>query len=146
MKKLIFALICILSILLAALAAEKEKPVSISAFPKAAQVIIKTHFNKEKVSFTKTETEWLGKSYDVIFVNGDKIGFDRNGNWEEIDCRFSQVPPALIPAEIVKHISASYPNEKILKIDRDSHDYEVQLSSGLEIKFNMDFQVIDIDR
>ena len=145
MKKLIFALICLFSIQSVVLA-DNDKPISVSELPKAAQVIIKNYFSKEKVSFAKVDADWLGKDYDVIFANGNKIEFDKNGNWKDIDCKYSQVPPALIPAEIVKYISASYPNEKILKIDRDSHDYEVQLSSGLEIKFNMKFQVIDIDR
>ena len=39
----------------------------------------------------------------------------------------------------------SFAGESIRKIDRDKYTWEVELSNGLEIKFDRNFQVIDID-
>ena len=43
------------------------------------------------------------------------------------------------------NITTNYPDAKMLKIERDKYDYEVKLSNGWEIKFDMQFNVIDID-
>lgn len=145
MKKLIFTLVCLFSIQSVVLA-DNDKPISVNQLPKTAQVIIKNYFSGQKISLAKVESEWLTKSYDVIFTNGDKIEFDKNGHWKQIDCKYSQVPKAIIPLGISKYVSANYPNDKIVKIDKDSNDYEVKLSSGWEIKFNKKFQVINVDR
>lgn len=80
-----------------------------------------------------------------MFNNGEKIEFDRKGNWTEIDCKMSAVPAKLVPASIARYVKSTYPGTKILKIEKDDYDYEVQLSNRLEIKFNKNFQVIDID-
>ena len=57
----------------------------------------------------------------------------------------SAVPVAVVPEAIKKYVATNYPDAKMLKIERDKHDYEVKLSNGWEIKFDMQFNVIDID-
>lgn len=85
------------------------------------------------------------KSYNVIFTNGDKLEFDRSGNWTEIQCERSEVPVGAVPAEIRAYVEEYYPGAKILQIERDGKEYEVELSSHWEITFDQRFQVIDID-
>ena len=85
------------------------------------------------------------KSYEVIFTNGDKVEFDNKGNWEEVNCKYSAVPAAIIPATIQKYVTTNYPDAKILKIERDKKDYEVKLSNRTELKFDLKFNLIDID-
>ncbi|WP_368325634.1 PepSY-like domain-containing protein, partial [Phocaeicola vulgatus] len=82
---------------------------------------------------------------DVIFTNGDKLEFDKKGVWTEVNCKYSAVPVAVVPEAIKKYVATNYPDAKMLKIERDKHDYEVKLSNGWEIKFDMQFNVIDID-
>ena len=87
----------------------------------------------------------FGKTYDVIFTNGEKIEFDSKGQWRDIECRQSRVPAALIPAAIANFVKKNYPQTTILKIERDRRTYEIELSNRLELKFNNSFQLIDID-
>jgi hypothetical protein len=88
----------------------------------------------------------LDKSYDVIFTNGDKVEFDRKGNWTDVDCKYSVVPVDIVPAEIVKSVKSKYPDAKIIQIERDNRHYDVDLSNGWELKYNKQFKLVDIEK
>ena len=133
MKKVLLLLVCLFT-LQTVVWADDDKPIQVNQLPQTAQTFIKTHFPNNKVAMAKMETDWFDKSYDVIFTNGDKLEFDKKGIWTEVNCKYSAVPVAVVPDAI-----------KMLKIERDKYDYEVKLSNGWEIKFDMQFNVIDID-
>lgn len=126
-------------------AADNDKPIEVSQLPAAAQQTISKHFSGKKVAMAKQETGLLERSYDVVFTTGEKVEFDRKGNWTEIDCKLSSVPTALVPSKIASYVKTNYPDTKILKIEKDKNEYEVKLSNRMEITFNKSFQVIDID-
>ena len=124
---------------------ETDDTALIPAYIESAQQFIKSHFGNSKVAIAKMETDWLDKSYDVIFTDGNKLEFDKQGNWKEINCKYSAVPAGVIPAQILKYVSENYPDAKVLKIERDKKDYEVKLSNRWELKFDLQFNLIDID-
>lgn len=138
------ALVCLVTFQVSAVA-DNDKPVSMTQLPTTAQQLIKKYFSKKKVALAKQETGLFEKSYDVVFNNGEKVEFDRRGNWTEIDCKMSAVPVALVPAKIAQYVKSTYPGTKILKIEKDDNRYEIKLSNRLEITFNSSFQVVDID-
>ena len=93
------------------------------------------------------ETEFMSKSYDVIFTNGDKVEFDKKGNWTNVDCEHTQVPQAVIPMAIQKYLAKNYPDAYVLKIElTDRKGYDVDLNNGFDIEFDKRFNVIEIDR
>ena len=138
------ALVCLVTFQVSAFA-DNDKPISMSQLPATAQQIIKKHFSGKKVALAKMETGLFEKSYDVVFNNGEKVEFDRKGNWTEIDCKMSSVPAALIPAKIKQYVKSTYPGAKIIQIEVDAREYELKLSHRLEVTFHKSFQVIDID-
>ncbi len=142
-RKALFAFVCMFSVALTA-AADREKPITINELPASAQQIMKQYFPQLQVALAKVEPGLIEKSYDVIFTNGDKLEFDRNGNWTEISCK-TAVPTALVPKPIVNYLKTTYPAATILSIERDREGYDVKLSTRMEISFNKKFQVIDID-
>ncbi len=148
MKRLIqtsvLAIVCLVAFHVAAIAGN-DKPISVAQLPVTAQQVIKKYFGGNKVALAKMDTEFLGKTYDVIFTNGDKLEFNKKGVWTEIDCKSSSVPNALVPAKIASYVRGNYPGEKILKIEKDDGNYDVKLSNRMEITFNKKFQVTDID-
>ena len=89
-KKSIIALICLIG-LQTQVMADNDKPINITQLPATAQQIIKSNFASKKVALAKMESGLLDKSYDVIFTTGEKIEFDRKGNWTEVDCRSGKV-------------------------------------------------------
>ncbi len=138
------AWLCIMALQVPA-AAGNDTPITTSQLPATAQEFIRTNFPGQKVALAKIETEFMEKSYEVIFTNGTKVEFDRKGNWTDVDCKRSSVPTGIIPTQIATYINQNYPGCKVLKIEKESKEWEVELNNGLEITFNKKFQVTDID-
>ena len=131
MKKIVFLLVCLFSMTI--VKADNDKPIEMNQLPVKAQTFITTYFKDQKVALITQETGLFYKSYDVVFASGEKLEFDKSGDWTEVKCKTGEVPAAIIP------------EAKILEIEHDSEGYEIKLSNRLEIKFNDKFQVVDID-
>ncbi len=145
MKKLVFLLVCLFTLQTVA-RADDDKPIQVTQMPQPAQQFIKQHFADSKVALAKMESDFFYKSYEVIFTNGNKVEFGKNGNWEEVNCKYTSVPTAIIPTTIIqKYVTTNYPDTRVLKIERDKKEYEVQLSNRVELKFDLKFNLIDID-
>ncbi len=125
--------------------ADDDKPIQFAQLPQAAQQFVKQYFANEKIALAKMESDFFGKNYDIIFANGDKIEFDGSGNWEEVKCRYSEVPADIVPAEIRKYIQSTYPEAKVVNLEKQRNGYETKLSNGWELEFNNQFQLVDMD-
>lgn len=144
MKKLMIMLVCLFA--LQGLAkADNDKPVEVKELPQKALTFIDKHFADVKVSYAKLEEDFWEKKYDVVLVNGQKMEFDKNGEWLEVDCKYSTVPEAIIPEAIKTYLTQHFPEQKTVKIERDKKGYEVKLNNKLEIKFDKKFKAIEID-
>lgn len=145
MKKLALLVVGVL-VSMQVMFADSEKPIAFEQLPQAAQTFVKKNFPDAKVAFVKQETDFLKKSYDLVFINGDKLEFDSDGNWKEIKCHTLTVPASAIPAGINKFVTENYPDAKVVHIEKDRYEYEVKLSNFWEIKFDLKCNVIDLDR
>ena len=117
--------------------------VGIQQLPAGAQEVMTKYFaDKTVLTILKERDE-----YEVIFNNGEKIEFNKKGEWTEVSCHTTQVPDILIPDPIKARIKADFANSKIVKIDRSSNGkkYEVRLNNGLEVEFDKKFNVIKVD-
>lgn len=144
MKQLITLTICMFA-LIGFAKADQDKPININELPQKAQEFIRQYFPKNEVSYAKMEKEFWDKKYEVVFVNGEKAEFDKNGAWKEVDCKFSAIPDAIIPKEIKTHLTKQYPQAKVIKIEKDSKGYEIKLDNKLELKYTTDFKLKEID-
>ena len=125
--------------------ADVDRPISVNELPQKAQKFLKEHFSNREVSFAKEDPELLHKEYEVVLTDGTKIEFMAGGEWKSVDCRYGSVPAAIVPKQIADYVAKHYPDVKIIKIDRDRRDYEVSLSNRLELTFDMQFNLVDID-
>ena len=145
MKKLISLLVVMFALTLCVLA-DNDKVIQINEMPKVAQQFVSKHFATHKVIVVKVESEFLSKSYDVIFANGDNIEFDKKGNWTSIDCEHTQVPGDVIPKKIASYINQHFPNTKILQIEKsDRKGYDVELSNGIDLEFDKHLRLVEVD-
>lgn len=144
MKKL-FALFLGLFAVYSLVTADNDKPIRVSELPTKAQLFLTTHFKDKKVALAKVENDLLDKTYDVVFTDGEKLEFDKAGEWKEVECKTSGVPASIVPAAILQYVKEHYDGQRILSIERDRKDTEIRLSNGLEIKFDKKNRVIDID-
>lgn len=145
MKKLVLLFVCVFAVQLTALA-DNDKPITLNQLPQVSQQFINKHFAGKDVAIAKLESEIFDKSYDVIFTNGDKLEFDRKGQWKDIDCKYSSVPASAIPAKIAEYVGKNHKGVKVLKIEREGNRYDVDLANGWDLTFDKNFNVVDIDR
>ena len=125
--------------------AGNDKVISADKLPAQAQSFIKTHFPKSKIMLATVDNDIVSKTYDVVLKTGENIEFDGKGNWKEIECKTSQVPSAVIPEQILNYVKTNYPETVIKEISKDRRDYEVKLSNRIELKFDLNFNLIEID-
>ena len=140
MKKYLFLMVALLTMSFSA-KADHDQVITFNQLPEAAQALLKQYF-AGKVPLVVT-MDW--DDYNIVYDSGEKVEFDKQGNWKEINCKVSCVPSELIPEQIKEHINATFPGAIILKLDRNRRGYEVKLNNGLEVEYDRSFQVIDID-
>ena len=108
-----------------------------STLPQSARTTIKNNFTSE-ISLIKIDNEFGRISdYEVILTDGTEIKFDRNGNWEDVECSLNNtVPASFIPSQVATFVKKNQPDTHIIGIEKDRRGYEVQLSNGVEMKFD----------
>ncbi len=135
-------LLCVMALSLASVFTAAALPfdkytIDRSELPQEAQEFLSTHFPKGKVSMIKVDKHLLKKTdYDVKLVNGTKIEFSNAGKWTSVDCKTKAVPDALIIKAIQRYLKKNFADEKVVKIEKKASGYELELSDGVELKFD----------
>ena len=141
MKKNLFVLLAFVLTMSMPAMADSDRVITFDQLPNQAQTLLKKHF-ADKVPLIVT-VDW--DDYKVMYQSGEKIEFDKKGNWKELDCKVSAVPTALIPDQIKASVKTTFPGATIIKFDRDRRGYDVKLNNGMEIEFDKNFRVVDLD-
>lgn len=146
MKKLasLLALVLLLAGATPALAGD-DRPIAYEKLPAAARQFITAHFADTRLSYAKVDSEWWDTTYEVVFVDGRKVEFARDGSWREVSCKYAEVPAGIIPPSIRDYVASPHPGQKIIQIERDRRTCEVKLDGGLDLTFDRDYRLIGID-
>lgn len=136
MKKFLLAIFTILGIATFAQAKDTYAH-DASVLPKAAQTTIANNF-KAKVSVVKIDKDFGRVSeYEVILTDGTEISFDRDGNWENVEVNNSKaVPSNFVPKAIQDYVNRNQKGARIVGIDKGKHGFDIELSNGIEMKFD----------
>ena len=120
---------------------DDDRVITYDQLPQAAQTFLKANF-ATKVPLLVT-ADW--DDFTIRYESGEKIEFDRSGNWKGIECYNSKIPAGVVPEQIGSYLNQNYPGKSVIKLERHRSVYEVKLNNGMEIEFNRNFQVIDMD-
>jgi hypothetical protein len=147
MKKFI-VLLCAVAVSLPMFASD-DKPIEVAQLPAKAKEFISTNFKDVKVALATVDKELFDRTYEVIFTDGSKVEFYKNGAWKEVDCRHGRVP-AGISDEFNGYLETNYPDRYITEISRERGlFFEITLDNGLELKFapqpDMSLRLVEID-
>lgn len=136
MKKILLALAMMIGVT-AGVSAKDTYAHDASVLPVAARSVINNNF-KAGVSVVKVEKGIGGiKEYEVILTDGTEITFDKQGNWENIETsRERSVPDKMVPAEIRKYVKKSHSGTRIVGIEKERKGYDIELSNGIDMKFD----------
>ncbi len=139
-----FFALAVIAIASLSIAKADDRPVTFAQLPAAAQTFINTNFPDEKVSYATKDDDFIYPDYSVVFVSGTRLQFNHDGSFEKIESR-AGVPAGLIPVQIVEHVKLHYPDAFFVGYEIGRKSYEVKLSNRLELKFNKNFVLIEID-
>lgn len=126
-----------------ALADNHTTPIQVAQMPEMAQTFLQRHFGDVQVRYAKQQ--YLPKEYEVVLVNGTKLEFDANGNWTEVDCKHGVVPDDVVPQPLRSYVGKNYPDQRIVDIEQGPRGYKLELNNGLELKFNKEYRLVDMD-
>lgn len=124
---------------------EDDKLIGVNDLPAKAQELISTYFAGIEISYAKVDKDLFEKTYEVLFADGSKVEFEKDGDWKEVSCRYTKVPDGIIPQPITDYVSTNHSSLYAVEIDRDKHGYEVKMNNGMELKFNKDYGFIGFD-
>lgn len=150
MKKITATLLAIVATAATAFAASlyaisEDRPISYDELPAEAKTFIENYFANDEVSHIIFDRDVISVDYNVTLTSGTKLEFNSRGEWKEVDTRNSIVPNAIIPQAIAEYVKKNYPNREITEIKRDHTYIEVTLKGGLELTFNKNYKVVDVD-
>ena len=123
-----------------------DKPVAPEQLPAPVKTFIQQQYPGEAITFAQKDLELTGWKYEVFMADGTHIEFDTDDTWDKIESPMTRpVPTALIPAPIVTHLQANFPDARILKIDKERNGYEIELANGMELKYNKQGALMEMD-
>ncbi len=121
-----------------------DRPVTFAKLPAAAQTFINANFPAEKISYATVDDDFILPDYSVMLANGTKIQFTNGGSLEKIESR-NGIPTELVPAQLREYVKVNYPDSIITGYEIGKKSYEIKLSNRLELTFNKNFMLIEID-
>ena len=140
-----YLLLFILGVILLTLSACDDRPVAPAELPQEIQSFVQQNFPGQTISFAQKDWEWFGYQYDITLADGTQVSFDTSNVWDKVESHLAPVPAALIPAPIATYVGTSFPAVAIVKIDKERYGYEVELANDLELKFNQQGALMEMD-
>ena len=144
MKRIVIIAVSLVMFSLTQLRAD-DRPIKFSQLPEAAQSFINKYYQNDNVSFATVDDDMIAPDYQVALVSGVMLQFHHNGKLEKIESRTTAIPKGIIPVQIIEAIKELYPEaiDNAYEVDWNSH--EVKLSNRMELKFNNNYRIIELD-
>ena len=132
MKKLVFTTIIAL---FAVSAFAGDMLIQPNQLPQNAQKFIADTFKNAKIVAAQRDTD----SFEAVLSTGAKVKFNLNGEWDEIEA-YAALPSGLLPAAVEK--AAKSQGAQIIQIDKDFGYFDVKLDNNLELKIDMNGNIL----
>lgn len=118
---------------------------NVSDFPEI-NTFVSTYFPLTTIQSARQD----GNEIEVKLVDKTEIDFSLSFDWKQIDCEkgmvYGSVPAELVPEQITAYVSANFPGKTIETIEKKGNGgWEIELSNGLEVSFDANFNVTEID-
>lgn len=142
--KTIIAFMAALTLSLTA-CADRHHIVGYDMLPVQAQTFVKKYFSNEKIAYIEREREGLHYEYNVYLTNATEIDFDYQGNLESVDCGIRSIPKGIVPEKIMQYVEYHFPDFFVVEYAIDRHRMTIELNNGLELLFDTDGNLLEID-
>ena len=123
-----------------------DKPVLPAELPVPIVSFIQQTYPGQTITFAQKDLELTGWKYEVFLADGSHVEFDTDDMWDKVESPMTQpVPAQLIPAPIATHLQANFPGAFVTKIDKERNGYEIELATGVELKYNKQGALMEMD-
>lgn len=126
-----------LSLSLNAQTKNQENTIDEWELPRTARDFIAFNFPQQKIVQAIRKEEGSKKEFETILDNNVRMEFDNLGYWKEIESMGSVLPTEFIPKKITEYLNQNFPKDRINKIEKELHTYEVELTNGSDFEFNL---------
>ena len=141
MKRALFAILAI-GVSLACTA--KNRPVAVEKLPASAREFMNVNYQGEKISYAFVDDDLIRPDYIVRLVNGVEIVFEHDGLLDKITDK-AGVPKGVVPVQITDYVKTYYPDAVVVEYEIGRREYDVKLTNGLELTFNSNFRLRELD-
>jgi len=124
----------------------QEEIIKESELPAPAATFLTANFKNNPIKNVVKDTDKRKVTYEVTLADGTEVEFTQKGDWKEVDGDKKPIPTAFIPKTILDYVKAKYPNEQITHIDKGHRDYDVDLTNGLDLEFDLKGKFLRIDK
>lgn len=111
--------------------------------PDRAKEYIISNFSESDVLRIEQDDHY-DPDYDVHMKGGLKLEFNSSGHIDKIESR-KGVPMRLLPQKIAEYLYTVHPGERCIGFEIDDDEYEVKMRHDLELKFDRNFDLIEVD-
>ena len=140
MKKFVLTLLTLVLVCGSVFAGSRKRTIDPESLPKPAIELIQKHWPSCVIDQAFID----GKEYEVLLSDGTMIEFNAKGVWKEMKCT-DGLPVTLVPGYITRYVAERYPKQLIIKCEKMRGGYEVKLTNGLEIQFDLQGRVTHVD-
>lgn len=146
LKKLLFLFISLMMVTTAFSSCDKDddKFISYEQLPVGAKQFLAANFGQGDILSVQYDKDLRGAEYEVEFMNGAEISFDKNGNWDEIYVP-AGIADDLVPEKVLAFVQIRHPQATIVKMDKDKREFDVQLNNRLELVFDNHYNFLRYD-
>lgn len=145
MKKFLALALALVALLAATQLSAADKPITYAELPRVAQTFVAKYFAGRSPVRVQMDRELRGTTYELRLSDGTELEFDSRGLWTEIDGKRTALPTSFIPQPIVSYIKKQHPSEAIVQIERRRGGYQLELSSGVELRFDKQLRFVGYD-
>ena len=116
-----------------------ERIVSADKLPQPAQDFITTHFSDATITRVVKDTDDIG-DYHARLSNGFSLEFSNAGSWLDVDGQGVVLPVSFLgtlPQPLTTYVQTNHASQSITRIQLNKTTYEVRLTGGINLIFDL---------
>lgn len=122
---------------------DSDEPVAYDSLPTSAKAFLETYYKGANIISLYKETDNKVVTYEVVLGNGSKVDFDGAGHWSSVEAaKGLLIPKGIAPEQIERIVNERAPMFGINAISIEKYGYEVDVTNGLEMKFDHNYNLI----
>ncbi|MDO4335637.1 MAG: PepSY-like domain-containing protein [Bacteroidales bacterium] len=123
-----------------------EETVDFVNLPSRAMAFVEEFYPYAEVVRVEKEYDDGEVLYEVKFSNGHEVVFSSDGRWLEVEAPDGRsIPYGIVPLPIQDFLDQYYYDYGVNEINKTGFGYEVELTTGLDMRFDRDGYFIGID-